>query len=203
MLEQESGLAVNVIVFWLGLSGAPTSGLVEILAALTSPSLSQFDSWWALRWNGFIWIGSNIHASWISVRRPHPITSSPSILLSPFAAISLVTVLTCPASSGGALPSDHVTLRLLQIPEWSCRSLGRKRAFTSSCVLIVLKRILSRGQSSCRWHKQKDFFFSIKPIIIKISTPLIESKEAVCFANCRTPLNYLSGWVSKEMCVLS
>lgn len=33
VLEQYSGLAVNMIVFWLGLSGVPTSGLVEIPAA--------------------------------------------------------------------------------------------------------------------------------------------------------------------------
>lgn len=61
-----SVLAVNVIVFWLGLSGAPSSGLVEIPATPTSPSLSQFDSWWDLRWNVHVWIASNIHNNLIS-----------------------------------------------------------------------------------------------------------------------------------------
>lgn len=34
------------MVFWLGLRGVPSASLGAILAALTSPSLSQFDSWW-------------------------------------------------------------------------------------------------------------------------------------------------------------
>lgn len=71
-------LAVNLIVFWLGLSGAPSSGLVEILAALTSLSLSQFDSWWDLRWNVLIWIASNIHTNWISLC--HPLSPIPPAL---------------------------------------------------------------------------------------------------------------------------
>lgn len=76
-------LAVNMIVFWLGLSGAPSSGLVEILAALTSPLLSQFDSWWDLRWSACVraWgvracarIASNIHNNLISLSPSHPST---------------------------------------------------------------------------------------------------------------------------------
>lgn len=74
-----SVLAVNVIVFWLGLSGAPSSGLVEILAALTSPSLSQFDSWWDLRWNVRVWIASNIHNNLISLLHPSPLFPSLSL----------------------------------------------------------------------------------------------------------------------------
>lgn len=74
-----SVLAVNVIVFWLGLSGVPSSGLVEILAALTSPSLSQFDSWWDLRWNVRVWIASNIHNNLISLLHLSPFF--PSLLL--------------------------------------------------------------------------------------------------------------------------
>lgn len=70
-----SVLTVNVIVFWLGLSGVPSSGLVEILAALTSPSLSQFDSWWDLRWNVRVWIASNIHNNLVSLLHPSPLST--------------------------------------------------------------------------------------------------------------------------------
>lgn len=92
-----SVLAVNVIVFWLGLSGAPSSGLVEILAALTSPSLSQFDSWWDLRWNVCVWIASNIHNNLISLLHPSPIfppscfhsTPLPPLYLTSVTALSL------------------------------------------------------------------------------------------------------------------
>lgn len=113
-----SVLAVNVIVFWLGLSGVPSSGLVEILAALTSPSLSQSDSWWDLRRNARRWIASNIHASWISLRHPLPLfppsafhstPTSSALKCSPCSVTSLSSCLTTDVSynsqGSGAVPS--------------------------------------------------------------------------------------------------
>ena len=68
-----SAPAVYVIVFWLGLSGVPSSGLVEILARPTSPLLSQFDSWWDLRWNVRVGIAGNIHNNLISLFHASPL----------------------------------------------------------------------------------------------------------------------------------
>ena len=48
--------------------------LVKNLGYQALPSLSQFDSWWGLRWNMHVWMARNIHRNFISLIHLLPIS---------------------------------------------------------------------------------------------------------------------------------